>query len=63
MCTTLDEINQRIAELGSELAKHVSDATLTAGLKATIDTERDTRYLDRREHKFLGHGGQGCPDA
>jgi len=63
MCGALEKIDRRITEIDLDLAEHVRAGTLTPGIKATIDTERDTLYLDRRDHKFLGHEGRGCPDA
>lgn len=63
MCQQLSEIEAKISKVNSELTRHVNDGTLTIGIKAMIDAERDTLYLDRRDHKFLGHQGRGCPDA
>lgn len=56
-------IKERIREINSDMTKQINDGTLTTGSKATLQTERDTLYLERRDHKFLGHDGLGCPDA
>lgn len=63
MCEKLQSIKAGIAENESELAKQLSDGTLTAAGKAAMDTYRHTLYLEKRDHKFLGHGGLGCPEA
>jgi len=63
MCNRAEEIKTSIVDLASKYAKAFWDGSLTTGLKATLDTERDTLYLERREHKFLGHDGLGCPDT
>lgn len=63
MCQKLEGIEVRIAENNSDLTNRINDGTLTTGSKATWQTELDSLYLERRDHKFFGHDGLGCPDA
>jgi len=63
MCEKLAGIKAGIAENESELTKQLSDGTLTAAGKVALDTYRYTLYLEKRDHKFFGHGGAGCPEA
>jgi len=62
-CKELESIKAKIAENELNLTKQFNRGTLTTGSKATLQTERDTLCLQKRDHKFLGHGGKGCPDA
>lgn len=63
MCEKLEGIKAKIVENEAELTNQLRDGTLTAAGKVALDAYRHTLYLEKRDHKFLGHGGQGCPDA
>jgi hypothetical protein len=63
MCKVLENNKARHAELDSKVSKAFWNGMVTTGSKATLNAERELLYLESRDHKFLGHGGLGCPDA
>ena len=63
MCKVLEDNKASHAELDSTVSKAFRNGTVTTRSIATLNAERELLYLERRDHKFLGHGGLGCPDA